>query len=631
MKKTGNYHVFILLLIILLGIILRLYNFQATPFTHDELSVVSRLSFDTFSDLINYGVKVDTHPAGIQVFLWLWSKLFGMSEIALRLPFLIMGICCIPLMYVVTKLWANKTAALFTATIVATSQYTIFYSLIIRPYTAGLFFILLLLIPWIKMVFKQEYHWKNVIAFGIFAAISAYIHQFSMLTAFLIAVTGLFFVNRQNIFRYLMGCLLAIILYLPHIPIILHQISHKGIGEWLGAPTPRFFTEYLQYLIHFSWISAIGIIVAIIYASQYRRELFTLQKNKLIVSALLFFLPLLIGYFYSIWINPILQYSILIFSFPFLLLFLCSFINDTLSIGKGVAIALIAITMTYGLVFDRKHYQFMEKQWYEISYKKAVEYRQQKGNDNVACMLNIKPLFFDYYENKYKSKIDNLINRNTDNLINRNEECLDYCFEEKIQRCNEEYLVVAGLGDNELIIIQEYFPYLIEYIPCFTSEVYVFSKIKEDNAKEGMPLIYHEEFIFDENTDMFQEFIPIKEFFLKDITPSRFSKIVLSFDFETDSANTNYAVVMETMRNGKLIDWRGLNTSGFRLKKDNQYSISLPFRYELLIKNSKQISQYHSKIYLWNIDKNEIVTPKKCSLSIFQSNNYIYSLVERLK
>ena len=139
MKK----HTIILLCIIGLGVFLRLFGIWDFSFTHDELSVIGRLHFDTFSELIEKGVKVDGHPAGIQVFLWFWVKIFGISEISLRLPFSLMGILCIPLMYVLTKKWFNATAALFTSGFIAVSQYTIFYGLIARPYIAGLFFILL--------------------------------------------------------------------------------------------------------------------------------------------------------------------------------------------------------------------------------------------------------------------------------------------------------------------------------------------------------------------------------------------------------------------------------------------------------------------------------------------------------
>lgn len=61
----------VLILILLTGSILRLYRLFQIPFTHDEFSALFRTHFPTFLELIEKGVKVDGHPAGVQVFLYL--------------------------------------------------------------------------------------------------------------------------------------------------------------------------------------------------------------------------------------------------------------------------------------------------------------------------------------------------------------------------------------------------------------------------------------------------------------------------------------------------------------------------------------------------------------------------------
>ena len=82
MKITNK---LILFLILLVAITLRFYNYQNIPFTHDEFSALSRTNFNSFSELIDQGVKVDGHPAGIQVFLYYWTKLAGKSEVWVKL------------------------------------------------------------------------------------------------------------------------------------------------------------------------------------------------------------------------------------------------------------------------------------------------------------------------------------------------------------------------------------------------------------------------------------------------------------------------------------------------------------------------------------------------------------------
>ena len=67
----------LLIFILLCAAILRFYQFETAPFTHDELSALLRTNFSNFQELIAKGVAIDGHPAFIQVFLYYWTKLVG--------------------------------------------------------------------------------------------------------------------------------------------------------------------------------------------------------------------------------------------------------------------------------------------------------------------------------------------------------------------------------------------------------------------------------------------------------------------------------------------------------------------------------------------------------------------------
>lgn len=590
---------------------------------HDELSVISRLHFNSFSDLIEKGVKNDCHPAGIQVFLWLWTKIFGISEISVRIPFLLMGISCIPLTYILTKKWFNATAGLFASGIVAVSQYTIIYSIIARPYSAGLFFTLLFLIIWTKMVFEQDYRWKNIILFGLFAAACAYIHQFSMLTAFLIAFAGLFLVKIQTYYKYLIACLLAIVWYLPHLPIVLHQI---GLGEtaensWLAPPTPRYTLYYLQYLFHFSWITAVAAVIALVLSIKINKELWNRNKIKIGIALLVFIATYAIGYLYSLYEFPVLQYSCMLFAFPFLLLVVVSFIDSTLNIKKVIALLLLLAAMVYSLVVTREHYQFLSKQWYEKSVSKSMEWREKEGENKVACLLNMPVDFLKYYELKKGIHLDNKFEPDT--FYN------NFFFANKVASLKENYLVVAGLTDMQIEIIKPYYPVLLEYFPCYTSEIYVFAKT--GTTQEGMKKINSEEFTWNEPIPAEQEFIPIKECNLSDLCASRFTKILLTFDYKCSDSTANYALVLQTSYKGTIADWRCVKAQDFFIRDGENYRSFLPLRYELLVKDSKRIPYYSVKIFLWNIDKEDKVQPIKCTISTYSDNPYIYGMGENLQ
>ena len=89
------------------------------PLTHDELSAICRLQFDNISDLMNYGVKPDGHPGGVEMFMWLWMRLFGQSAVAIRLPFMLMGIATVPLIYAIARRWYGRWSALLPTAVVA--------------------------------------------------------------------------------------------------------------------------------------------------------------------------------------------------------------------------------------------------------------------------------------------------------------------------------------------------------------------------------------------------------------------------------------------------------------------------------------------------------------------------------
>ena len=81
-----------LLIVLLLALILRTLNLGELAYMHDELSVLSRVKYSSFSELIEQGVIPDFHPPLVQVAMFYWVKLVGFNEWIVKLPFIIMGI-----------------------------------------------------------------------------------------------------------------------------------------------------------------------------------------------------------------------------------------------------------------------------------------------------------------------------------------------------------------------------------------------------------------------------------------------------------------------------------------------------------------------------------------------------------
>ncbi|MCH8317636.1 MAG: glycosyltransferase family 39 protein [Bacteroidetes bacterium] len=152
----NNVHESFLIIILVLGSWLRFHHYGEMSLANDELSALYRLNFDTFGDLIDKGVKPDGHPAFVQVFLYYWIKLSGISEYALRFPFVIAGIVSIWLVYLIGCRWFNKTTGVFAALSISFLQFTVYYSQLARPYSLGLLFSLLTVYFWTEILFTNN-------------------------------------------------------------------------------------------------------------------------------------------------------------------------------------------------------------------------------------------------------------------------------------------------------------------------------------------------------------------------------------------------------------------------------------------------------------------------------------------
>ncbi len=243
--------------ILLIAASLRLYHLDSVPFMHDEFSALSRTSYDSFSELIQQGIKIDSHPAGTQLFLYYMVKLFGWNEFWLKLPFALMGIASVFLIFKIGQQWFNTNVGLISAAFVTVSELFLFYSQLIRPYSSGLFCVLLFVYYWNRMLFIDEKPSVKVcVGFALSAFLSSQMHNFSLAQAGLIYLAGLLFLKKDNklqIKAYLLSGVVALILFLPTSPIFYHQLFvNGGIGGWLSMPKASFIIDFFRYSLNYS-------------------------------------------------------------------------------------------------------------------------------------------------------------------------------------------------------------------------------------------------------------------------------------------------------------------------------------------------------------------------------------------
>jgi len=402
-------------LIMLVATFMRFYHFADWSLSNDELSALNRLRYDSFSAMLTNGVKLgDFHPAGVQVFLWFWIRIFGNGVWAVRFPFVIFGILSVWMVYLIGKRWFGSSTALFAAASFAFLQYPILYSQLARPYAPGLFFSLAAVWFWTKIVFDHKRPQIDYAGFALSAALAAYTHHYSFLFVIIVGASGFLFYKNLDLKKYILFSLAAGLLYLPHLNIFLYQFGIGGVGGdegWLGIPESSWILDYLWYAFNESWILIFilsGIFIYSIFS-------FKAKFSKFHLLALSWFLIMfLVGYLYSIWRNPILQFSILIFSFPFLLLFIFSFQNQKLN--KPILIFLLAFSF-FGItqtIFINKYYKQQHFGEFKGVAEKIATWNKELGEENISNTIVVNgPFYIHYYLDKMNPGIDFLQYENT--------------------------------------------------------------------------------------------------------------------------------------------------------------------------------------------------------------------------
>ena len=483
-KIKSNY---IFLFVLVCASALRLYNLFEIQYTFDELSALQRIEFDSFKELIKKGVMPDGHPAFVQVFLYYYTWLFGTTEWVVKLPFILSGIASVYLIYSIGKRWFTETTGVLAASIVACSQYFIFYSVIARPYISGLFFSLLALNYWLEILFNDSAKAKQYVYFALFAALSALNHHFSMLFAALCGVLGLFFLSKQNVKKYLLACVGAALIYSPHFPVLFNQLAIGGIGVghggWLSPPRISFISNFSFLIFHYSFLYVFAFIgvIGYFFFKFSKNNSKTHSKIRFVLLALFTF-SFLIGFFYSTEINAVIQYSSMIFASPCLLLFMASLAGEApkkeLWIGTLLLIGLGVGT----LVFKRKYYDFIFNQSYTLYLKTTNEISKEKGNNKVYSMFKGEIPVLNYYIKKHKpsSKVD-IITEEKQNL---------FYYQSIYDTLQANYLILGDFQPTELLQAAMYFPYVYRKTIGYGYELYVLSKeVQEKKVEEEKKLI----------------------------------------------------------------------------------------------------------------------------------------------
>lgn len=372
--KSNNIYSYLPIFLLSIGVLLRLIGFSDWSLHNDELSTLFRASYQSFREVIEKGVKTDVHPAFSEIMVHYCIQLFGSSPLSLRFPYLLSSIFGLFYFYKLAKLWMNEKAANLALAVLSFSYLFVLYGQIARPYAIGFLFITAFSYYWYSWWFGKKTTNKVILSI-LFGTLGIYTHYFLGLSIALVIASSLFFLPRTKkdwLFLFLVPLAMGL-LFLPHLEITMGHLSQKGVG-WLPMPKDDFLIDFIFFSFNKSWlwISLIALSPLSLFIGKNEKQL----HFKNLALLLLFAIPYGIGHYYSIKVSPVLQYSVLIYSLPFLLLFVFSFFNE--HFPKKIYylyLGLIILGGGYSLVANTKIYEkkpfanFKEVTYYLANWK----------------------------------------------------------------------------------------------------------------------------------------------------------------------------------------------------------------------------------------------------------------------
>jgi len=168
-----------IVLILLLGVTLRIYNLDSQSLWFDEAYSYKMSRLGLIGIVKAIVAESENHPPVYYWILHLWTSILGYSEFSLRLLSALTGSLCIPLIYLIGKTMFNRTVGLLAALILATSSYQIYYSQEARSYIPMVFLALLSYYFFIRLMERCSF--RGSLGYLLSGIILLYTHFYGVL------------------------------------------------------------------------------------------------------------------------------------------------------------------------------------------------------------------------------------------------------------------------------------------------------------------------------------------------------------------------------------------------------------------------------------------------------------------
>jgi mannosyltransferase len=294
-----------LLAVVILAAVVRFATLGVQSFSDDELFTVWLMKM-SFGHMISTVPRTEATPPLFYVLQWLDSRLFGMSEVGIRILSALAGTLTVPLVYLTGRVGVSKRVGLAAAVFVAVNPFLVWYSQEARAYALMTLFTA-------GGLCCLAGHWRSartswLVGWSVASALALLSHYFALFLVLPEAV-WLLISGRQQWQRRLAAVLVPGVAGAALLPLALHQRSAvHDPGGVAGMPlSHRVAAIPKNFLVGFSipaetfMIVATGLLTALALTLAVERGRGTSARPILLAGALLaglgVLLPVLIAPF----------------------------------------------------------------------------------------------------------------------------------------------------------------------------------------------------------------------------------------------------------------------------------------------------------------------------------------------
>ena len=310
--------------------------------------------------------------------------------------------------------------------------------------------------------------------FVVFILLCALNNHLSCLFALSCGLFGLFFQNKKTIIIYLGTCVIAVLLYLPHLSITIFQLGMGGIGHlqdgWLPVPDKWVLFSLIKTVLGTGYVWVLFVLLFFISM--------VLNKNKVldkkqVLLLILFLFNYAIIHLYSVYKAPIFQNSVMLFSAPCFIWALAGSVkfSEKINLWAALIVSLFLIVQSVGVKYFFANAALNQS---EFQAKTYFDTEVLYGNKNVeAVFYGSQKYFVVYYELKYKQKINY-------HLGNDSEIKNITLFKKFLKESKASYILLGEANPMQTAMVKEYFPFHMRTMQGLNINCACYSKLKYD-------------------------------------------------------------------------------------------------------------------------------------------------------